>query len=267
MQIRLRSNDMLWPMEKPADSRNGAIVVFGSAGALGGAILRRLTEDQPEASAWIVYRTDAEPAEALARSVPGTRAAQCDLRRPEDLARLAAEVRSSSGYVRTLVHAAVEINVGPLLELGFEAVSAVVHSSGLSLLGVTAAFDDLLQPDSTIIYTTSIGSYRVMPTYGAIGTAKAVGESLVRYLGTELAPRGIRVNAISPGPFVSKAAARVVGDTEVLMRATDAAMPRGRRLDFAEIADLVAYLAGPRSSGITGQVITVDGGLFHHWQL
>ena len=201
------------------------------------------------------------------RALPGTRAARCDLHRPEDLTRLAAEVRGEADHVSTLVHAAVEAKTGRLLELGPDTVAAVVHSSGLALLGLTAAFDTLLRPGSTILYVTSVGSERVLEGYGAIGAAKAAGNALVRYLAVELAPRGIRVNALSAAPFASRAAADVRGDVEALMRATDAATPRGRRLDLAEIADVAAYLAGPASSGITGQVVMVDAGLFHRWKL
>jgi enoyl-[acyl-carrier-protein] reductase (NADH) len=183
------------------------------------------------------------------------------------MTRLADEVRSQVGHVATLVHAAVEIVTGPALVIGYERLSAVVQSSGLSLLGLTAAFNDMLRDGSTVLYITSIGSYRVIPTYSAIGTAKACGEALVRYLAAELAQRGIRVNAISPPPFASQAAKDVVGDIDALMAATDAATPRGHRLALSEIADLAAYLAEPRSSGITGQVLTVDGGIFTTWRL
>lgn len=250
-----------------AISPQDAIVVVGAAGGLGGAILRRLAKDRPEAPKWITYRGNAKIAEELAVSVPGARTAQCDLNRPEDMTRLAAEVRAQAGRVATLVHAAVEVVTGPALMIGYARLSAVVQSSGLSLLGLTAAFDQMLGDGSTILYVTSIGSFRVIPTYSAIGTAKACGETLVRYLAAELAPRGIRVNAISPPPFASQAAKDVVGDVNALMAATDAATPRGRRLELDEIADLAAYLSEPRSSGITGQVITVDGGIFTTWRL
>ena len=245
----------------------GAIVVVGAAGGLGGAILRRLAEDRPGAPVWITYRDNAALAEALAASVPGTRTARCDLHKLEDIDRLAEEVRREAGQVATLVHAAVETEYGPTLEIGYEKVSAVVESSGLALLGITAAFDDMLGDGSTILYVTSIGSDRVIPTYAAIGTAKACGEALVRYLAVELATRGIRVNAISPGPFASAAAAASGLDVDALMAAADAATPRGHRVELREMADVAAYLTEPRSLGITGQVITVDGGIFTTWHL
>jgi enoyl-[acyl-carrier-protein] reductase (NADH) len=240
----------------------GAIVVAGAAGGLGGAIARRLAADRPGAPLWITYRGRADLAEAVAAEIPGARTRRCDLQSLDDMRALADDVRREAGSTATLVHAAVEIVTGPAVEIGFETVARVVRSSGLALLGLVECFDDMLHDGSTVLYVTSVGSTLAIPSYVAIGTAKACGEALVRHLASELAPRGIRVNAISPGPFVSQAAADVVGDTDALMAATDAATPRGRHLELEEMADLAAYLAEPRSSGITGQVIFVDGAIF-----
>ena len=246
---------------------DGAIVVVGAAGGLGGAIAKRLAADRPAAPLWITYRGRPDLAEAVAAEIPGARAFRCDLQSLDDMRALAEAVRSEADGVATLVHAAVEIVTGSAVEMGFEAVSRVVRSSGLALLGLVECCDDLLGEGSTVLYVTSVGSTLAIPSYTAIGTAKACGEALVRYLASELAPRGIRVNAISPPPFVSQAAADVVGDVDALMAATDAATPRGRHLELAEIADLAAYLAEPRSSGITGQVIFVDGAIFSQLRL
>jgi enoyl-[acyl-carrier-protein] reductase (NADH) len=254
-------------MQAPNAGRTGAIVVIGSAAALGGAYVRRLIEDQAEPLAWITYRSDAAPAQELASTLPGVRAMRCDVTVQEDLQALVADVASRAAHVDALVHAALDPAVGPLLELGTPTVAQVVAASGLSLLSLVEAFDELLSPGATVIYTTSIGSHRVIRGYGAVGTAKAVGESIVRYLAAELAERDVRVNAISAGPFASKAAARVVADVETLMQATDEATPRGRRLDLAEIAEVAAFLVHPRASGVTGQVVTVDAGIFNRWAL
>lgn len=249
------------------EDASGAVVVVGAAGGLGGAILRRLVEDRPHAPAWITYRSNEAVAEAAAASVPNGRALRCDLHDRDDITNLADAVRQQGQGVSALVHAAVEIVTGPALEIGYETFSAVVESSGLALLALTSAFDEMLLAGSSVLYVTSIGSYRVIPTYSAVGTAKACGESLVRYLAVELADRGVRVNAISPGPFVSEAAADVVGDLDALVAATDAATPRGRHLDLEEIADVAGYLCDQRSSGVTGQVVTLDAGLFTTWRL
>jgi enoyl-[acyl-carrier protein] reductase III len=245
----------------------GGVVVIGSAGALGGAVLRSLVADQPQPLGWITYHQNPEPAKDLAISIPGVRVAQCDLCTRSDIAALASEVEATAGYVRVLVHAAVDIRFGTVLELGYDNVSAVVESSGLSLLTVVEEFEHLLRPGSVVLFMTSLGSQRVIPFYGAVGAAKAVGEALIRYLAAELAPREIRVNAMSLGPFASEAARRAVSDVEALMKATDEATPRGRRLDVAEMGRVAAFLASPAASGVTGQVVMVDGGIFNRWVL
>lgn len=245
----------------------GAAVVVGSAGAVGGAILRGLAADRPELVPWITYRSDPSPLERLGEEIPGLRSARCDLVEPDSLAGLVSQVEETAGAVSVLVHAAVAPRLGPMLEVGHRAVSESVASGGLSLLALVEAFDRLLEPGSAVLYLTSIGSQRVIPGYGSVGAAKAVGDTIVRYLASELAPRGIRVNAISAGPFLSKAAAAVVGDTGALMAATAAATPRGRALDLEELANAAVFLAGPRGTGITGQVVVVDGGIFNRWVL
>jgi enoyl-[acyl-carrier-protein] reductase (NADH) len=248
-------------------SDRGAAVVIGSAGAIGGAILRGLVAARPAVVPWMTYRSDVGAVEELAKQIPGLHPAQCDLTKSSELANLVSEVERSAGPVRVLVHAAVDVKAGPILELGHEGVSNVVMSSGLSLLTLVEAFDRLLQPGSAILYITSIGSHRVMPGYSAVGAAKAVGDAIMRYLAAELATRGIRVNSISAGPFVSKAAAAVVGDTGALVAAADAATPRGRVVDFEELGNAAVLLTSPQAGGITGQVITVDAGIFSGWKL
>jgi enoyl-[acyl-carrier-protein] reductase (NADH) len=245
----------------------GAAVVIGSAGAIGGAIMRGLVAARPELVPWVTYRSAAGDVAELAEQIPGLHAVQCDLTQPAQLASFVSEVERTAGPVRVLVHAAVDVKAGPVLVLGHEVVSDVISSSGLSLLTLVEGFDRLLQPGSTVLYITSIGSHRVLRGYSAVGAAKAVGDTLMRYLAAELAPRGIRVNSISAGPFVSKAAAAVVGDTAVLMAATDAVTPRGRAVNFEELANAATFLTGPQSGGITGQVIRVDAGIFSGWEL
>lgn len=246
----------------------GAIVVVGSAAALGGAVLQRLRVDQPDAPAWISYRSDRDSAEAAAAAVANTRAIEVDLEQPSHYGALAAAVRERSSHLQTLVHAVVDPKMGSLLKVGMAGVESVLRSGALSLLGLVEAFDDMLKEGSSIVFITSVGSQRVVPAYGAVGTAKAAGEALMRYLAADLALRGVRVNAVSPGLFASKAAGRVVGgDVEARLRATDAATPRGKRIGLDEMADAVAYLVGPQSSGITGQILTVDGGVFHRWSV
>jgi enoyl-[acyl-carrier protein] reductase III len=119
----------------------------------------------------------------------------------------------------------------------------------------------LMTNGGSIVSLSSPGSARVLPDYIVVGASKAAIEALTRYLGVELAPKGIRVNAVSPG----------VVDTEALrhfeaMRGGDtfaritAATPAGRLVTSRDVAGIVAFLCSDEAAMICGQTIMVDGG-------
>ncbi|MCG3133918.1 MAG: putative 2,4-dienoyl-CoA reductase [Planctomycetes bacterium] len=90
--------------------------------------------------------------------------------------------------------------------------------------------------------------------------AKAGVEAMTRTLAAEWAPNRIRVNAVSPGPFVSQGAADRLWPSEDMVREVRSQIPLGRFGTAEEVADLVVWLAGPQASWITGAVWVADGG-------
>ena len=89
---------------------------------------------------------------------------------------------------------------------------------------------------------------------------KAALEALVRSLAVQLAPDGITVNAVAPG-FTKKDPGAHTAMTQEQWAAIERLIPLGRRGEPGEIANLIAWLASPQSSYVTGQVIRIDGGL------
>ncbi len=239
------------------------MIVIGGAAGIGGAILEEMARAVPGARCWITYHSDRGAAAALAKRIPHAQAVQCDVNDGASLACLARAVSTEGPtHVRALVHAAVEARRGSLFSLGSQAISDVVRSSAISLLDTVQAFDGLLGKGSSIVYLTSIGSRRAIPEYGAVGVAKAAGEALVRYLAVELAPRGIRVNALSPGAVRTKAFDAMFEDAQQLVAQIAKRSPRGTALSLEEIAYVANSLCDPRCSGVSGQVITIDGGYY-----
>jgi enoyl-[acyl-carrier protein] reductase III len=111
-----------------------------------------------------------------------------------------------------------------------------------------------------IIGITSFGSTRVFSEYGVIGVSKAAIEALVRYLAVELAPKGIVVNAVSPGIVETEALKYFPIDVkETLVKAAE--RTPARRVTMPEdVARVVAFLCSDDAAMIVGQTIVVDGG-------
>ena len=116
-----------------------------------------------------------------------------------------------------------------------------------------------------IVSLSSPGSEYVLPGYVVVGASKAAIESLTRYLAVELAPLGIRVNAVSPGLVKTDALKHfeATQDESVFPR-TITATPAGRLVTPEDVAHLVAFLCSPESSMIRGQTILIDGGYNLH---
>src|SRR5581483_9341338 len=105
---------------------------------------------------------------------------------------------------------------------------------------------------------SSLGAQRVLENYTLVGTSKAALEALVRYLAVELAPRGIRVNAVSGGVVETGALEHFPNREERL--AAGASNPVGRLVEPDDIAGAVAFLCSPDADMIRGQTLIVDGG-------
>ena len=112
---------------------------------------------------------------------------------------------------------------------------------------------------ASIIALSSEGAQHAIPQYGLVGASKAALESLCRHLAAELAPRGVRVNVLSPGT-VRTDAWKVLPDAEHRLAEAAAHSPRGRLTTLEEVAAAAQFLAADASSGLSGHTLVVDGG-------
>lgn len=111
----------------------------------------------------------------------------------------------------------------------------------------------------SVVAMTYYGAEKVVAGYNVMGVAKAALEASVRYLANDLGPDNIRVNAISAGPMKTLAARGIPGFMSMLKHHEEKA-PLRRRVDMEELAGTALFLCSPLGSGITGEVIHVDGG-------
>ncbi len=116
-----------------------------------------------------------------------------------------------------------------------------------------------LHDGSGVLALSSAGAVRVVPAYAAVGASKGALESLARHLAAELAPRGVRVNILSPGSVFTEAW-QSFPDHEARLAQAAQRTPLGRIVTAEEVANVAHFLLSPAASGIIGQTIVVDGG-------
>jgi enoyl-[acyl-carrier protein] reductase III len=163
------------------------------------------------------------------------------------------------GPLDVLVHNAATGVIRPALEVEEKHWDWTLGANSRALLSLTRAAATAMEPGSSIVGISSLGSTRVLENYVLVGTSKAALESLVRYLAVELAPRGIRVNAVSAGVIETEALAHFPNREQMLAAAREHT-PAGRMVEPQDVADAVCFLCSPQAEMIRGQTLIVDGG-------
>jgi enoyl-[acyl-carrier protein] reductase III len=240
-----------------------AIVVTGGTKGIGLAIAERFS--RPGNNVFVNYHRDETAAAEATRRIEalGARAhtVQADVGTPAGARRLMAAVGERVDRLDQLVHCAVRVLPGAVLDADPDEFTRAVNLNGTALHSLTQAALPLFRPGSTVFFVSSRGGRTVLPNYAAVGVAKALGESLVRYLAVELAPRGVRINAVAPGALDTDAFRQAFGDDAGAMLAQAAATnPSGRAVTHDDYTGLIEFLAGPEAAMIQGQVIFVNGG-------
>ena len=164
-----------------------------------------------------------------------------------------------------IVHSAAMIYPTSLLEADIARFDAAMHVNGLSLFYLVRKALPILTRGSSIVLISSAGARTVSANYAALGVGKAMAESLMRYLVTELAPRGIRINAVAPGLVATSSVANMVGGDEAATRLFERAgraNPSGRMSRDADYAGVVEFLLSPAAEFVQGQVIHANGGAY-----
>jgi len=172
-------------------------------------------------------------------------------------ARVLEEVRAL-GPLDVLVHNAATGVIRPALETEDKHWDWTMNANARALLQLARVAAPQMSEGSSIVAISSLGAQRVLSNYILVGTSKAALESLVRYLAVELAPKGIRVNAVSGGVVDTGALEHFPNREQML--AAGAANPVGRLVTPEDMAGAVAFLCSADADMVRGQTLVVDGG-------
>ena len=231
------------------------VLVTGGSRGIGRAIALRFARDGATRIAIGYLRNDAA-AEETAEELRGLGAEPVLVRGNVTSQRVLDEV-AALGPLDVLVHNAATGVIRPALETEDKHWDWTVNANARALLQLARVAAPAMPDGASIVAISSLGAQRVLENYVLVGTSKAALESLVRYLGVELAPR-IRVNAVSGG-VVDTGALEHFPNREEMLRA-GAANPVGRLVTPEDLAGVVAFLCSPDADMIRGQTLVVDGG-------
>jgi enoyl-[acyl-carrier protein] reductase III len=240
-----------------------AIFISGGSKGIGRAIALRFAT--PDNAVFVNYHGDDAAAEETAKDIRAQGAeahvVKGDIGTPEGARAVIDQVATATDRLDQLVHCAVDPYVAPALQADLDRFTQAVNLNGSALLYLVQPALPLMTSGSTVFFLSSRGSYTVVPNYVGVGPAKALAESLIRYLAVELAPLGIRANTVSAGALPTDALRAVVPDLDERLPAMAAANPSGRNVDFDDVTALIEFLASPAAAMIQGRTIMVDGGL------
>jgi enoyl-[acyl-carrier protein] reductase III len=233
------------------------VLVTGGSRGIGREIALRFAADGAARVA-IGYLRNDDAAEETADALRSLGAEATLIRGNVSSERVAEQV-AALGPLDALVHAAATGVIRPALETTDKHFDWTLDANARAFLSLARIAAPEMPRGATIVAISSLGSVRVLENYVLVGTSKAALEALVRYLAVELAPHGIRVNAVSGG-VVETDALDHFPNREAMLAGSLSRTPAGRLAEPKDVADAVAFLCSPGAEMIRGQTLVVDGG-------
>jgi 3-oxoacyl-[acyl-carrier protein] reductase len=243
----------------PSNRADRVAVVTGSSRGIGRATALRLAAGG--AAVIVNYRTDAASAKQVVADIEaqGGRATvvRADAADSGQLRTLLDAAEHHYGGLDVLVHNAAGFVRGPLAEAADGDYERTFSLNAWATFAALREAGRRMRDGGRVVFISSVATRLGPPGEALYAASKAAGEQLIRAYAREAGARGITVNSVLPGPTNTDGFAAAAAPVEALVART----PLGRLGEPEDIADVVGFLASDAARWVTGQSITVDGGL------
>jgi NAD(P)-dependent dehydrogenase (short-subunit alcohol dehydrogenase family) len=241
------------------------VIVTGASSGIGRATALRFGREG--AAVLVVGRDEAaliEVATAVSREGGRGEVLAADVTAAEAPSRIVRTAVERLGGLTTLVNAAGIIGSGSIETTTDEQWDTMLDINARAPFRLMrAAVPALIQSRGSVVNVSSVTGLRSFPGVLAYCVSKSAIDQLTRCAALELAPRGVRVNAVNPGVVISNLHRRGGMDEEkyaAFLEHSKTTHPIGRPGEPHEIADLIYFLASPNAAWVTGETISIDGG-------
>lgn len=246
-------------------SEGGVVVVTGASSGIGRATAERF--GRSGATVLAVGRDEralSDVAHTIGAAGGRASAFVADVTDPQAANRIVEAAVARYGAISTLVNAAGIIGSGTVENTTDEQWDSMMDiNAGAPFRLMRAAVPALTASKGSVVNVSSVTGLRAFPGVLAYCVSKAAIDQLTRCAALELAPKGIRVNAVNPGVVVSNLHRRGGMDEEnyaAFLERSRGTHPLGRPGQAEEIAELCFFLASPGAAWITGETVSIDGG-------
>ncbi|MDX1944625.1 MAG: SDR family oxidoreductase [Pirellulaceae bacterium] len=240
------------------------LLVFGVANKK--SVAYHVAKTLEEVGATVVYVVRSEERrQSVAKLLAGAEVHVCDVEFDEQIVRLAADLAARghkfAGMLHSIAFADYADGMKPFHETPKRAFLRAMDISCHSLLALSSALKDLLEPDASVV-TVSISTTRMASeNYGYMAPIKAALDSSLAFLVKSFSRFSrVRFNAVAPSLLKTSASAGIPGYIDSYLFA-EQVIPRKEAVETQEAANVAVFLLSPRSSGITAQSLVVDAGM------